>query len=154
MTNNILSEVLGRTQIGDNVRSDILWGGLYDIYHKNDESQKKMRDLAFKTNTNPNGIDHYYHRKTAYEAAQHSVPIGVAMLMAGNMKEYRDIIRDTYKHGFAKAFKESKKDLKNNAIGFILGSHSDLPAEQNPQFNSYNSKTVNFLLPQILEDAP
>jgi hypothetical protein len=125
------------------------YGKVGEIYAPNDKKQRAMRALAARTNTNPNGIDHYYHRLTTYQGAQlGGVPLGVATLVTGSAKEDWDMLNKMW-GGIGKAWADSKKDLKNNAIGLILGLSSDLPAEQNPRFNAYNSKTVNFLLPKM-----
>lgn len=130
----------------DALNKDLVWNGVYDIYSKNNDAQANMRKYAFEHNYNPNGIDHYYHRKSAYEVAQKGLPSGFSMLGSGILKEYRDFFRDAPRMGIINALNENKKDLKNNTIGFIIGSNSKLPAEDNKLLNSYNSATVNAIL--------
>lgn len=141
-------------------------GKLGQIYHKNQAEQNIMSKYAQQHNIKQNGIDHYFHRKATAEAAQYGVPIGAAMLSLGNFKEYKDFLRDTYKYaaknitftdtrpemlsklaeGMVRAGYESKKDLQNDGIGYIIGLNSKTDVTKNPELNRYNSKSVNMLL--------
>ena len=122
------------------------------IYKKNKVAQATMRNYAGQNNFDPNGIDHYYHRKTTYEAAQKGQDAANLMLILGSLKETRDLARDTYKlGGVKKAWAESEKDLQNNILGYKMGLNNALPAESNPEFNKYNSSTVNAIL-EILKE--
>ena len=117
------------------------------IYQKNSIEQALMRKYATEHGYNPNGIDHYYHRKTVYEAAQKGQNAANMMLILGALKESKDLVRDTYKLGsLKKAWAESEKDLQNNILGYRMGLNNALPPESNPEFNQYNSNTVNAIL--------
>lgn len=136
-------------------------GDLWNLYQKNNTAQTAMRKLAAQRNFDPNGIDHYYHRKTMYEAAQKGKDFANNMLFLGALKEGRDFLRDTaqnWKNNKGQNFGarllnsldsariESEKDLQNNILGYKLGLNSELPPESNQEFNKYNSDTVNALL--------
>lgn len=119
---------------------------LYQIYKRNKAEKEHADAVAHRNNIINNGIDHYYHRKTVYEAAQQGVIPGLLMLQAGHIKEWLDKPKYTEKYGAEYAENESKKDLQNNNLGFILGLNSNLRAEENPEFNKYNSNSMNLLL--------
>lgn len=119
---------------------------LYQIYKRNKAEKEYADAVAAQNNIIPNGIDHYFHRKTVYEATQQNPLLGALMWNAGYIKEMFDKRKYTKKYGKEYAEAESKKDLKNNNLGFILGMNSKERAEDNPEFNSYNSASMNLLL--------
>ena len=143
---------------------DLLGRDLIGIYKKNNADQKIIRKYAADHNIDPNGIDHYFHRKTMYEAAQKGAGARNVMFMYGTMKESRDILRDTKKNwkenkgqdflprllnSLGGAWSEAQKDLQNNIIGYRMGLNNELPPESNPEFNKYNSATMNLILERL-----
>lgn len=96
------------------------------------------------------GLDHYAHRYINYKAAQHSPQMSMMATVAGLGKELSDFPKYWIKNGFDYAANESKKDLQENKIGRIIGQSSSLEPKDNQEFNKHNSKTVNFLLSEIL----
>lgn len=135
-------------EILDRLHNDDYFGHDLDrIYQKNKTAQAVMRNYASKHNYDPTGIDHYYHRKTMYETAQKGPDAANMMLILGSLKESRDFLRDAYNLGSVKkAWEENKKDLQNNILGYRMGLNNELPPESNPEFNQYNSNTVNAIL--------
>lgn len=97
------------------------------------------------------GLDHFAHRYINYKAAQHGPLMSVMAMAAGWGKELSDFPKYWIKNGFDYAAKESKKDLQENKIGRIIGKNSLLEPKDNQEFNKYNSKTVDFLLSEILK---
>lgn len=136
-------------EILNKLNNDEFFGrDLGKIYQKNKLEQAAMRHYAAQHNFDPTGIDHYHHRKTMYETAQKGQEAANLMLILGALKESRDLIRrDTAKLGsVGQAWSESKKDLQNNILGYIIGLNTDLSVKDNPELNQYNSNTVNTIL--------
>ncbi len=86
--------------------------------------------------------------------AQKGIGTGLFTQGMGLLKEIlHDIPKYSVKYDPLYALKESKKDLKNNWKGFILGLNSSSAPEDNPEFNKTNSKSMNFILSEILKDS-
>lgn len=142
-----------KNKLADALRYNDLQGeSLYEIYKRNKAEKEYADRIAAENNIANNGIDHYFHRKTVYEATQQNPLLGSLMMDAGYIKEIFDKNKYTKKYGEEYAEREQKKDLQNNKLGFILGLNSKLKAEDNPEFNSYNSDSMNLLL-KILKET-
>jgi hypothetical protein len=107
-------------------------GKAYQVLKSNKDEMERV---------NRRGADEYYHPKAMYENAVEGPLRGALGLTLGTAKEGYDMVKksDIFPWGTmpaAEAWDDSKKDLKNNLMGAILGTmDSKIPVAEREPFS-------------------
>jgi len=116
------------------------------VAYKND--MDRFQKFAIEHNYLTPNIDTWYHTSAMYDAAKGDPGRALAALVAGAIKEVRDIPKYTKDKGLAYALRESKKDMKNNIQGILWSFETpEIKAQENDKINNLQTPTMRDIMP-------
>lgn len=112
------------------------------------QDMDRFQQFARQHNYLTPGIDTWYHTAAMYDATKGDPARALAALVAGAVKEAKDIAHYTKTNGLNYALKESRKDMKNNIKGILWSFQTpNIPAQENEKIKNLQTPTMLDIMP-------